>query len=81
MGVVAVDTVIPLPRPPRKIPVPGHSTMAAVLVVAVLRTMALGTKSHRLFPGDRGAVRQMQGCIVVIDVVTSDTGQLPMLKL
>ena len=55
--------------------------MAAVLIIPELGAVTLRTQRHRVFPGHRFSISQMQACVAIVYVVTGDARQLSVLKL
>ena len=75
-----MQAVIPFARAARAVPVAGHPTMTAVLVVAELRAVTLRTKLHRVSERDRCPVGQMQSCIAILRVMACDARQATVIQ-
>jgi len=65
---VAIDTVIPLARPPGQIPMTRHAAMSSVLKVGHLGAMALSAQLHYIGIFNSRCIRQLQLVVVVLIV-------------
>lgn len=76
---MAGNTIVAVTRAPAGVPVPGHAPVGAVLIVAVLGAMTLGTKLHRVGHFQKRAIGQPQ-LSAVLGVVAGIAGQRTMLE-
>lgn len=79
VGIVAVDAMIALAVPARKVPVAGHAPMGATPIVTGLRAVALGAQRQRIGGWNRFPMRRPQG-VRALRVVTGAATQLTMLE-
>ena len=61
---MAIDATLALPRTARQVPVTIHAAVRAVLIVAGLRRMALGTERLDVFVSQGPAIGQVETVVI-----------------
>lgn len=73
---MAVDAIVALPRTFTEIPVAGHSTVRAMLIVAILRAMALSAKLHHFGVRDGFAIREPKRRVAIVRTVAGNASEV-----
>jgi len=78
--IVAIDAVIAFTWATGEVPITGHAAVRAARIVPELRSVALGTKAHRVGEGDSLTVGEAE-LVVIRGVVATQAGEHAVLVL